>query len=33
MTNSAGGQRLNREWVNAWLGTDLPVFFCKYLQL
>ena len=33
LTNSAGGQRLNREWVNAWLGRDLPVFFFKYLQL
>jgi CubicO group peptidase (beta-lactamase class C family) len=33
LTNSAGGQRINREWVNAWLGTDLPVFYFKHIQL
>ena len=33
LTNSAGGQRVNREWVNAWLGTDLPAFFFKSVEL
>jgi len=33
LTNSAGGQRVNREWVNAWLGTDFPAFFFKKIQL
>jgi CubicO group peptidase (beta-lactamase class C family) len=33
LTNSAGGQRVNREWVNAWLGTDLPAFYSRRVQL
>jgi CubicO group peptidase (beta-lactamase class C family) len=33
LTNSAGGQRVNREWVNAWLGTDLPAFYFRYIHL
>jgi CubicO group peptidase (beta-lactamase class C family) len=33
LTNGAGGQRINREWVNAWLETDLPVFYFKHIQL
>ncbi len=33
LTNSAGGQRINREWVNAWLETDLPVFYFRHIQL
>jgi CubicO group peptidase (beta-lactamase class C family) len=33
LANSAGGQRINREWVNAWLGTDLPAFYFHYIQL
>jgi CubicO group peptidase (beta-lactamase class C family) len=33
LTNGAGGQRLNREWVTAWLGRDLPVFFFRHIDL
>jgi CubicO group peptidase (beta-lactamase class C family) len=33
LTNGAGGQRINREWVNAWLGTNLPAFFLKNIEL
>jgi CubicO group peptidase (beta-lactamase class C family) len=33
LTNSAGGQRVNREWVNAWLETDLPAFYFRNIEL
>lgn len=33
LTNGSGGQRVNREWVNAWLGKDLPAFFFKDVEL
>jgi CubicO group peptidase (beta-lactamase class C family) len=33
LANGAGGQRINREWVHAWLETDLPAFFFKSVQL
>jgi CubicO group peptidase (beta-lactamase class C family) len=33
LTNGAGGQRINREWVNAWLGASLPAFFFKRIEL
>ena len=33
LTNGAKGQRINREWVNAWLETDLPPFYLKRIQL
>jgi CubicO group peptidase (beta-lactamase class C family) len=33
LTNGERGMRINREWVNAWLGTDLPAFFLKNVQL
>jgi CubicO group peptidase (beta-lactamase class C family) len=33
LTNGAGGQRINREWANAWLGADLPVFYFGRIQL
>ena len=33
LTNGAKGQRINREWVNAWLGTDLPAFYLKGIVL
>jgi CubicO group peptidase (beta-lactamase class C family) len=33
LTNGTGGQRINREWVNAWLATDLPVFYFGRIQL
>jgi CubicO group peptidase (beta-lactamase class C family) len=33
LTNGARGQRINREWVNAWLGTDFPAFYFKNIQL
>lgn len=32
LTNGERGMRINREWVNAWLGTDLPAFFFKNVQ-
>jgi CubicO group peptidase (beta-lactamase class C family) len=33
LTNGERGMRINREWVNAWLGTNLPAFFLKNVQL
>ncbi|HTI68943.1 MAG TPA: serine hydrolase domain-containing protein [Candidatus Limnocylindria bacterium] len=33
LTNGERGMRINREWVNAWLQTDLPAFFLKNVQL
>ena len=33
LTNGERGMRINREWVNAWLGADLPAFFLKNVQL
>jgi hypothetical protein len=33
LTNGERGMRINREWVNAWLRTDLPAFFLKNVQL
>jgi len=33
LTNSASGQRVNREWVNAWLGRDFPAFYFKNVSL
>ncbi len=33
LTNGERGMRINREWVNAWLGTDFPAFYFKNIQL
>lgn len=33
LTNGSGGQRVAREWVNAWLGTNLPAFFFRNVAL
>jgi CubicO group peptidase (beta-lactamase class C family) len=33
LTNGSGGQRVNREWVNGWLGTNLPAFFFRNVEL
>lgn len=33
LTNGAKGQRINREWINAWLETDLPPFYLKRIEL
>lgn len=33
LANGAGSQRINREWVNIWLGTNLPAFFLKNIEL
>jgi CubicO group peptidase (beta-lactamase class C family) len=33
LTNGERGMRINREWVNAWLGTDFPAFYFKKIQL
>jgi CubicO group peptidase (beta-lactamase class C family) len=33
LSNGAGGQRINREWVDAWLGTDLAAFFFRNVEL
>jgi CubicO group peptidase (beta-lactamase class C family) len=33
LTNGVRGMRINREWVNAWLRTDLPAFFFKKVEL
>lgn len=33
LTNGACGQRINREWVNAWLEIDLPAFYFKMVSL
>lgn len=33
LTNGTRGMRINREWVNAWLETNLPAFFFKSVQL
>ena len=33
LTNGVKGQRINREWVNAWLETDLPAFYQKGIEL
>ncbi|HEX5323459.1 MAG TPA: serine hydrolase domain-containing protein [Capsulimonadaceae bacterium] len=32
-TNGERGQRINREWVNAWLETDLPAFYFRVVEL
>ena len=32
-TNGAKGQRINREWVNAWMEMDLPPFYLKRIEL
>lgn len=33
LTNCAGGQRINREWVNAWLSQDFPAFYFQKIEL
>lgn len=33
LTNGAKGQRINREWINAWLETDLQPFYLKCIPL
>ena len=33
LTNGAKGQRINREWVNAWLETDLQPFYFRGIPL
>lgn len=33
LANGSGGQRVNREWVNGWLGTNLAAFFFKNVEL
>ena len=33
LANGAGGQRINREWVNAWLETSMPAFFFRSIEL
>lgn len=33
MTNGSRGQRINREWVNAWLEMDMPAFYLKRIEL
>lgn len=32
-TNGAKGQRINREWVNAWMEMDLSPFYLKRIEL
>ena len=33
LANGEGGQRVNREWVNAWLDRDLDAFFFRWVDL
>jgi len=33
LTNGLLGQRLSREWVNAWLGTDHPAFHFRWVAM
>jgi len=33
LTNSARGQRINKEWTNAWLEIDLPAFYFRSVEL
>jgi CubicO group peptidase (beta-lactamase class C family) len=33
LSNGAGSQRVNREWVNTWLDINLPAFFLKNIEL
>ncbi|MBX3145242.1 MAG: beta-lactamase family protein [Gemmatimonadales bacterium] len=33
LSNGAGGQRVNREWVNGWLERDLDAFFFSSVEL
>lgn len=33
LTNCASGQRINREWINAWLGRDFPAFYFNRIEL
>ncbi len=33
LSNGAGGQRVNREWVNGWLGQNLDAFYFQSVDL
>jgi CubicO group peptidase (beta-lactamase class C family) len=33
LTNGAGGQRVNRAWVDGWLGAPLPAFYFRMVDL